>query len=76
MAAKLKNYYQITWLASGLQTPLLNKHQLLTEVETALLQLSEHSTLSMNINQKIMTEDAFKKREASLKNYGFEGTVN
>lgn len=76
MGAKLREYYQITWLASGMQTPLVTKDQLLTEVESALLHLRESNTLSMSINQKIMSERDFEKREAALKNYGFEGTVN
>lgn len=76
MASKMKDYYQITWVASGLTTPLVTKKQLLTEIEMALLHLSESTTLSMNVNQVVMSEEDFEDRSPELRTYGFTGTVN
>lgn len=76
MASKMNEYYQITWLASGLTTPLLTKRQLLVEIETNLINLSEDTMLNMSINQIVMSEKEFKNRPNELRTYGYSGIVN
>lgn len=76
MAEKMTDYYQITWLASGVQSPLLDKDQLMVAIEASLMHLSDSNTLTMSINQKLLSAKDFKNRKPELKGYSFNEAMN
>jgi len=72
MSEKYNDYYRVTWISSGMHSPVTTKSQLLREIELSLMHLNEENQLNISIDQFIMTEKQFRNRPKDLKSYGYD----